>query len=185
MIGLDLFPTRFFEIQLDKVDAFNLLHEIVRKEDEIKIISLTRQNQSIDDYITDFTYDRDSENVKLDNIDKIFKVIKNNFEENNSNIDIVDYWTSVYFKNGHHSLHNHRMDILDRCNYSGIIYLSDLGSTDFYSTSLTSFHSKYQCVSKMGKVIIFPSDIPHVALPTYSEENKRYVVAFNCEIRNK
>lgn len=185
MIGLDLFPTKFFEIQLDTGDAFNLLKEIMRKEDEIKIISSTRQIQSIEEYATDFSYQDDSKVVKLENLEKVFNIIKNEFDKNNSLIEVIDYWTAIYLKTGYHGLHTHKNNILDKCNYSGIIYLSDLGGTTFYSPSLTSFESNFVSKSEMGKILIFPSNVPHAVNATLVEENKRYIVSFNCEIRNK
>jgi hypothetical protein len=184
MIGLDLFSTKFFELQLDQVDAFNLLNEIMRKEDEMKIISSTRQSQSVEEYITDYS-SSNSHTVKLDNIDKVFQIIKSSFESYNADIDIISYWTAVYIKTGYHSLHIHKGNILDKCNYSGVIYLSDLGQTTFFSVSPTSFEASYVSVSKMGKVIMFPSTVPHAVDPTYDENNKRYIISFNCEIKNK
>jgi len=184
MIGLDLFPVKFFEIRLDKVDAFNVLNEILKKEDEIRLISSTRQNQSADEYATDYSFDQDQKVVELESINSVFDKIKTAFEENNSIIDIYQYWTAIYTKTAHHLTHDHADNMLDRLNYSGILYLTDLGSTTFYSTNPSSFENKISLDSEVGKIIIFPSKIPHSAQPTM-DESKRVVVAFNCEIRNK
>lgn len=185
MNGLDLFPIKVFESQIDQVDSFNLLNEILRNQDEMKIISSTRQEQSIEEYITDYPYNQESKVVQLETLDKIFDDIKSIFTQWNSSFEVINYWTAVYIKNGHHGLHNHSNGVLDRCNYSGIIYLSDLGETTFFSTSPSSFESTFVFKSKMGKVLIFPSTLPHMVHPTLNGENSRYVVAFNCEIRNK
>jgi hypothetical protein len=64
--GLDLFPTKFFEVKIDQVDAFNVLNEILRKEDEIRMISSTRQNQSNEEYATDYKVNANQKNVELD-----------------------------------------------------------------------------------------------------------------------
>ena len=181
----DLFPTRFFHFKIDQVDAFNLLNEIKRKEEDIRLISSVREHQSLDEYATDYPQQRGDCVVELEHLNKIFCNIKDQFDKNNSTIDIKLYWTAIYLKNGYHQLHNHKDNILDNCNYSGIIYLSDLGGTTFYSVSPTSFESRFFLKSEMGKIIIFPSLLPHAVEPTHNEENKRYVVAFNCEIRNK
>jgi len=184
MIGLDLFPIKFFEIRLDQVDAFNVLNEILRKEDEIRLISSTRQNQSADEYATDYPYNKDSVIVELESISSVFNKVKTTFEENNSIIDIDQYWTAIYTKTAHHSTHNHSSNILDKINYSGILYLTDIGHTTFYSTNPSSFENKFDSKSEVGKILIFPSTIPHSVEPTM-DESKRVIVAFNCEIRNK
>ena len=184
MIGLDLFPIKFFEIRLDQVDAFNVLNEILRKEDEIRLISSTRQNQSADEYNTDYPYDKDSKVVELESMGLVIDKIKNEFEENNSTINISNYWTAIYTKTAYHSTHDHASNILDKINYSGILYLTDIGSTTFYSTNPSSFENKFSSKSQVGKILIFPSAIPHSVEPTF-DDSKRVVVAFNCEIRNK
>ena len=182
--GLDLFPIRFFEINLDQVDAYNVLNEILRKEDEIKLISSTRQLQSADEYITDYPYNSHSAIVELESMGLVFDKVKTVFEENNSIIDIDQYWTAIYTKTAHHSTHDHSSNILDKINYSGILYLTDIGHTTFYSTNPSSFYNDFKINSQLGKIIIFPSTIPHSVEPTM-DESKRVVVAFNCEIRNK
>jgi hypothetical protein len=184
MIGLDLFPIRFFEIRLDQVDAFNVLNEILRKEEDIRLISSTRQTQSATEYITDYPYQQDDKIVELESISSVFDKVKNTFEENNSTIDIGGYWTAIYSKTAHHGTHDHSSNILDRINYSGILYLTDIGSTTFYSTNPSSFENRFYSKSEVGKILIFPSTIPHSVEPTL-DESKRVVVAFNCEIRNK
>ena len=184
MIGLDLFPTRFFQINLDQVDAYNVLNEILRKEDEIRLISSTRQKQSSDEYATDYRYSHTQNSIGLETMNVVFDKLKIIFEENNSTIDIDSYWTAIYSKTAHHSSHTHANSILDTINYSGILYLTDIGSTDFYSTNPSSFQDKFTSNSEFGKILIFPSSIPHSVEPTL-DESKRVVVAFNCEIRNK
>jgi len=114
----------------------------------------------------------------------VFDKVKTAFEENNSIIDIEQYWTAIYTKTAYHSTHNHASNILDKINYSGILYLTDIGSTNFYSTNPSSFENKFYSKSEVGKILIFPSTIPHSVEPTM-DESKRVVVAFNCEIRNK
>jgi len=182
--GLDLFPTRFFEMRLNQVDAFNVLNEILRKEDKIRLISSTRQHQSADEYATDYAYKSEDNIVELESMGLVFDKIKSIFEENNSIISFDDYWTAIYTKTAHHSMHDHLSNILDKLNYSGILYLTDIGSTTFFSTNSLSFENKFQIKSEVGKIIIFPSIVPHSVEPTL-DESKRVVVAFNCEIRNK
>lgn len=185
MNGIDVFPTKFFEFQLDKVDSLNILNEIKRKEKDIKLISSTRQFQSVNDYITDYHTPSNSGDVIIENLDKVFKPIEVYFNQYNADFRVIGYWTAVYIKNGFHTLHNHQEFILDKRNYSGIIYLSDIGGTTFYSTSPSSFQTIFYSKSSMGKVLIFPSSIPHDVEPTFDEKNKRYIISFNCEIRYK
>ena len=182
--GLDLFPIRFFEIKLDKVDAFNVLNEILRKEEDIRLISSTRQDQSADEYATDYQYNKDDKFVELESMSLVFNKIKDTFGENDSTINIDTYWTAIYTKTAHHSTHNHANNILGKINYSGILYLTDMGHTTFYSTNPSSFENKFISKSEVGKILIFPSTIPHSVEPII-DESKRVVVAFNCEIRNK
>ena len=184
MIGLDLFPIKFFEIRLDQVDAFNVLNEILRKEDEIRTISYARQDQPNDEYCTDYPYSKDDIIIELESMNLVFDKIKKKFEENNSIITIDRYWTAIYTKTAHHQTHDHSNNILDKVNYSGILYLTDMGSTTFYSTNPSSFENIFRSRSEVGKILIFPSTIPHSVQPIL-DESKRVVVAFNCEIRNK
>lgn len=180
--ALDVFPTRFFEMKLDQVDAFNVLNEILRKEDEIRMISSTRQEQSSDCYATDFSSYKDDIRIDLKSMDLVFELIRKNFEENNCTISFRKYWTAIYSKTAHHSTHNHYFGILDRFNYSGILYLTDIGGTNFFSTNPSSLETDFHSHSRMGKILIFPSALPHSVEPMMNDA-KRVIVSFNCEIR--
>lgn len=185
MKSLDIFPTKMFEYRLDPADSFNLLNEVMRKEDTLKIISSIRQTQSTEEYMTDYPNTKEKPGVKLENLEHIFTILENKFGEYNTSFNVTSYWIAVYLKSGFHGLHNHNTTITEHENYSGIIYLTDIGCTTFYSTSPSSFDKMYTSNSEMGKIIIFPSTLPHAVEPTYHEENKRYVIAFNCEMKNK
>lgn len=175
---LDVFPSRFFDILLEKQDAFNVLNEILRKKEELKTISAVSQKQSVENYITD--YDNP---VELETFRIVISKIEEMFKQYNLSFNLSSYWTSIYTGSGFHTLHHHQMKRVSDSNYSGILYLSDIGSTEFFSCSPSSYDN-YLCIpSEFGKVVMFPSIIPHTYSPTHNDNNIRYVVPFNFELR--
>jgi hypothetical protein len=179
MRALDVFPTKFFEFNIDRNDAYNVINEILRNREQIKTISSTTQPQSTDVYQTDFC-----DPIKLETFEQIIQNISSKFAEYNSTFVLKEYWTAIYKSFGWHNLHNHNYGITDTINYSGILYLSDIGSTTFFSDSPTSFESSVNIQSQTGKIIFFPAKLPHVYEPTLVEANERFVVPFNGSLTN-
>ena len=179
MKGLDVFSTKFFEHKIDTSDAYNIINEILRKRDQIKLISSTSQRQSTEVYQTDYT-----DPVKLETFESIISKINAQFEKYNAIFTLREYWASIYKFEGHHPLHNHSFGLTDYANYSGILYLSSIGNTTFFSTSPTSFESSVDIQSEVGKIVLFPATLPHVYQPTFVESNERFVVAFNGNLIN-
>ena len=91
----------------------------------------------------------------------------------------------VYEKRGYHGTHNHNPMLYDvpSCNMSSILYLSDIGHTEFFSP----VHSTANCMgipSKMGTMIMFPSHILHSALPHGKKDEERVIVSSNWQVYN-
>ena len=171
------FATKFFEIQVPIDNALNVLHEIKRNRETLEVISEATQSKNVSDYVTDYSH-----GIKLEAFEVIENYIKSLFETQGFLFGITEYWTAIYVTNkGHHSFHNHKLNIFDPCNYSGILYLSNSGGTDFISSSPTSAQNTYHSESCLGKVLLFPSTVPHYYSPRINDDNERYVVAFNCE----
>ena len=101
---------------------------------------------------------------------------------NKQMIDIFS-WVSCYIgQQANHPLHNHYAGYGKKMHYSGILYLSDVGVTDFLSSDATAILSQHQEHSQIGKVIYFPSVIPHLYRPDQLDGNTRYTLPFNFEL---
>lgn len=175
---VELFPTTFFNLQIDPNACRNLLSEIEQQKDSMKIISNATQNQSTRDYITDY-----SSPTKLEWFEKIWnQAVVEDFEQMGMKISLVYYWCAIYSHNAVHSKHTHRSGYLDSTNYSGILYLSNIGNTTFYSPNHTSKISEQNYESSFANMILFPSTVIHEVKPHQNDGNQRYVVSFNVVI---
>lgn len=179
MNSIDLFATKFFEFFIDRVDVYNIINDILRNKEQIKIISSTTQQQSDEVYKTDYF-----DPIKIDSFDFAIEKVNKEFRKFNMNYQIHNYWTAIYNDSGFHGMHNHLETSVDQHNYSGILYLSAIGHTTFFSNAPSSFHKKATINSDIGKVIFFPSDLPHCYEPVNSSNNERYIIAFNGSLKN-
>lgn len=107
-------------------------------------------------------------------------------------IRIHESWSHITTNGGYHDYHTHPYS-----SWCGIFYV-DAGDTDtesknghnrFYSPLTISpelglefvTHNYHDPVALTGKLIVFPSFIPHSAMP-YFGDKERIVVAYNSEI---
>jgi uncharacterized protein (TIGR02466 family) len=107
-------------------------------------------------------------------------------------IRMKESWSHITQNGGYHDYHDHPY-----CSWCGIFYV-DAGDTDsknkngnnrFYTPLKTTpeigleflSHTFHDPVAQTGKLIVFPSILPHSAMPYFGERD-RVVVAFNAEI---
>jgi len=171
---LEVFPSTFYKLIIDPDACVNLLSEIESKENRMRIISNATETKNVNEYITDYQHP-----VKLEWFEKIFnQAVVTQFDK----ITLVRYWTAIYNANGVHEKHNHRSSYYSNINYSGILYLSNLGGTHFFTPNPTSLVQVIPYESKFGTMVLFPSSIIHEVFPHDNDSNKRYIVAFNMSI---
>ena len=175
---VELFPSTFLNLQVDPNACRNILSEIEQQKDSMKIISNAIQQQSTSDYITDY-----GSPTKLEWFEKIWnQAVVEEFKEMGIKVSLVCYWTAIYNHNAIHLKHTHRSGYLDPTNYSGILYLSNIGKTTFYSPNHTSTISEHDYESSFANMVLFPSTIIHEVKPHANDGNERYVVSFNAVV---
>ena len=174
---IELFPSTLIEYRIDKEPLINLMKEIESHRDDMRLYSLARQEQDVSEYITDYP-----KNFPLPTFLEIFDSIKNDAFENGLVLELIQYWTAIYTGKGYHEKHNHRSNYLDKTNYSGILYLSDIGRTLLFSPNPTSIASSHRIQSEFGKIILFPSTVIHEVENHKQDMTERCVVAFNMEV---
>ena len=173
MIEHDIFPTKMFEVKANKDVCYSILDEIVSNENRLKLVSLSSQKQSVEDYVTDY-----DDPIKLPQFESVIQ----NMKFDGGELTLNRYWVASYKNNAFHHMHIHKGYCMDKCNWSGILYLSDIGFTEFFSTNPTSFFNMSRVKSEFGKIIMFPSNLPHSFTSDPMTHNKRYIVAFNFEL---
>lgn len=165
MNDLDVFPIKFFEHDLPKEYCDDLLKEIKDKHPTSAV------------YYTDY-----DDPVKLDLITVLERDLRITFEHAGLEFKLSQYWVSIYRDDAMHPPHTHKENVFHRDNYSGILYLTDIGSTSFYNPSTCMFQkNSLKIQSEYGKIVMFPSDMIHWAEPTRSDKY-RYVVPFNFQL---
>jgi hypothetical protein len=177
--AINVFPTTIMQLRIDPQACINLLEEIDSKKNTMKIISNTTQQQKIENYITD--YERP---LKLEWFEKIWnQAVTKEFRENGKEISLVTYWSAIYGADATHQKHTHSLGYLDSgANYSGILYLTSLGHTSFFSPNHTALESQYEHISAFSKMIFFPSTLLHEVKAHSQNDTQRYVVSFNAVV---
>ena len=165
---LEFFPTLFYEFTWTEDEIHPLLNEVKEKTEEIKIQS----NSEIDEYWTDY-----SDTVKLLEYEKLIEKVSTAFFPKLQYSHIV-YWTAIYGERGYHATHNHNGSLFELLapNMSSILYLSDIGGTQFrnpYQSNQTN--SVLYMPSKVGRMIMFPSHILHAA-PSHGKKNEERII---------
>jgi len=179
MLEKPLFPTMFFETQIQKELSFAVLHEIKSKQHMIDNVSAATQIQPLTDYSTDFSHSIYIETFWND----VVPVLQNEWQQFNTQMANIHSWVSCYTgPSGHHPLHNHVQGYTGRIHYSAILYLSKTGYTDFFTVDQTANDSMYAHKSEVGSVIFFPSIIPHQYRSEHYDGTPRYTLPFNCEL---
>jgi hypothetical protein len=178
---LDLFPTKFFSIKLEENELLSpLTKEVYENREEIKSLSWATQEQSCENYITDFVKPK-----QYASFNRISEYLRYNFSEMGYAFDMDMYWTAFYKKFSIHEIHAHKPSILTDTNYSGVLYLSSIGSTNFFSSNPSSFYNTIQIESEYGRIVMFPSNVPHQAITNFDSDVERCIIAFNFRLATK
>lgn len=176
--SFDIFPTKFFQLDVEDSLCYELLRDIDSNRREMELINNTHNKQPSEDYITDYRNP-----VKLKVFDSIMENLKAFFGNIGYDFILRDYWTAIYNGFGSHTIHTHKGNITNHANYSGILYLTSIGSTEFFSSCPHSWDKVFTYPSQFGKILMFPSMLPHHAVNEVKLDNERYVVAFNADLK--
>ena len=175
--AFELFPIKIFKFNIETDLLIRLTSEVLEKKDKIDIISFLNEERSPEIYSTDY-----QDPIRLESFEDVAEKLEEYFKSENTHFKLRKYWTAIYNKNATHLMHNHFGGVLDKTNYSGILYLSSIGSTTFYSTNPMSMETTYEENSESGKIVMFPSALPHSVNSSTIDGEIRMVVAFNCEL---
>lgn len=180
MLDKPLFPTMFYETEISKELSFAVLDEIKQKQHMIDTVSEATQIHPLSDYSTDFYHTIRIETFWNDVVPELQQQWK---ELDNLMMANIQPWVSCYTgPGGHHPLHNHSVGYNGRLHYSAILYLTNVGMTDFFSVDATAYARQHCEHSKVGKVIYFPSIVPHQYRAEHYDGNARYTLPFNFEL---
>ena len=177
MRALEIFPVLFYEFIISQDQIIPLCEEIQDKKEIIK----KRYNDTVPvvDYWTDFL-----NSVELLEYEKLIEEISSQFLPE-LRCEHVRYWTAIYEERGYHETHKHNDSLynIPRCNMSSILYLSNIGHTDFFNPRQSAeIHQYYAISSKMGSMIMFPSHIQHRAMSHGKKDEERIVVSSNWQV---
>jgi len=176
--GKELFATKMLYARVDGGTVLkDIMSEIQDNRSEIETLSRMFEHQDIKNYATDFRFP-----VRIKAFESLMENIKVMFKEDGYNFDLKTYWTAIYNDTAIHNMHIHKFSVLDEINYSGILYLSDIGETMFYSPNPTSQQLQYCEYSEAGKIIMFPSNIPHWVTQHKQSDCERVVMSFNFSL---
>ena len=171
----DVFPTKFFSYKIeDKELLRNIYDEVYSKKDQIKSISWANEYQNSDVCATDY-----SNRLSIESFSTASEILNQKLNQIGFSFELDEYWTALYKKIAIHPMHNHREKIFHRCNYSGILYLTNSGSTDFFTNNPSSFDNNISIISESGRFVLFPSVLPHQVVTNLDSDVERCVIAFN------
>lgn len=177
---VDLFPSKFFSFQFTDTELLqSIVEEIYSKKQSMKATSWAQgSGKSEENYVTDFSNPQCIKSFEMAS-QKIVEALG----EVGLQYQLTKYWTALYKKFSIHELHEHNGGILQPINYSGILYLSDVGLTEFFSHNPSSFQTSTRIPSQYGRVIMFPASIPHQVITDFDFSVERCVIAFNGIMR--
>ena len=174
MDRIDLFPVRCLHTRIENPQE--VLDEALSYKEEVKKITKEKVDTCSEYHFTDF-----GAPVKNKSFEKaIEKALMPLTQEENLNVDIIDYWTAFYEKGGLHEPHLHCDNIFDKCNFSGILYLSNIGGTQFFCPHNMTTANTVTVEGRMGEVFIFPSLLPHTFAQAVAGD--RVIISFNLSI---
>lgn len=179
MLEKPVFPTMFYETKIDGHLAFAILEEIKTKQNQIDTVSEATQIIPVSDYSTDFVH-----SIRIDSFwDCVVPGLQLELSQFKLKMENIHSWVSCYTgPYGHHPLHNHHGTFTGKVLYSGILYLTRVGATDFFNIDPTSQHTQYQHAADIGSIVLFPSIIPHQYNSSQFDGNARYTLPFNFEL---
>ena len=174
-----VFPTLFYEIIFSQDQIVPLVEEIQNKKEEIKKIYSKGESKPLDDYWTDY-----GDSIKLFAYEKLIEKMSSQFDPKMSCRHTI-HWSAIYGARGYHDAHTHKQPLheIPYNNMSSVLYLSDIGHTEFYSP-IPDFANCMTIPSKMGSMIMFPSHILHSALPHGKKDEERVIVSSNWQVYN-
>ena len=177
---VDLFPSKFFSFQFTDTEILqSIVEEVYSKKEKMTATSWAQGGgKSEDNYVTDYKNPQ-----KIESFEVAFSQVLNALEQINLQYEMTRYWTALYKKFSIHELHEHNGGILQPINYSGILYLSDVGLTEFFTHNPSSFTNNVRIPSQYGRVILFPASIPHQVITDFDFNVERCVIAFNGIMR--
>jgi len=175
MSVVELFPVKCFHLKIE--DYQEILDETLKNKEKIKEVSVANKITNSPNHFTDFgaTVKNLSFERQLKNRLKILSI------ENQFSIEVLEYWTAFYGEGSQHEPHVHTNGVFDSCNYSGILYLSDVGGTTFFPPHGMTNVQKTQIFGKNGDLFLFPSSLLH----TFSqiEPKERIIISFNLSLK--
>jgi hypothetical protein len=173
---LSVFPTIFYETQIDKDLSLEILKEIKDNQQIVDIISESTQPHPVSDYSTDYAHPLYIKTFW----ERVVPGLNQELSQFNFTFDVLQSWIACYTgPAGHHPLHNHVSGYDGNIPISGILYLTEVGFTDFFNVSVISQNNTFHVKSEVGKIILFPSIIPHQYRSESYDGNSRYVLPFN------
>ena len=182
------FPVLFYEFIFSQDEIIPLCEEMENKKDEIKKRYNDEFEFGIPDYWTDYVNP-----IKLLEYEKLMQKIPPRFISEQLNCEHDKrgsqdmYWSAIYGKRGYHETHKHNesLYVIPHCNMSSILYLSDIGGTEFFNprSSSDEIHSSLFVPSKIGMMIMFPSHILHRALSHGKKDAERIIVSSNWQLQ--
>lgn len=189
MQKFSLFPCELLELKYEDFENCNDLIKYIQHHVE-KYKYAYQQNVGEENvgkiYYTNFFTEVTDERIESC-LNKFKQFICDSFKEFEIQCNISNCWFAVYDKNAVHLPHIHSTDIGPKLGlhspgqYSGILYLTSIGDTIFYSPNALSRDMTFNSQSTFGKVIIFPSQLIHSVGP-HNQDVLRYVISFNMSL---
>ena len=174
-----VFPTLFYKFIFSQDQIVPLVEEIQNKKEEIKKIYRNNKLNPLDDYWTDY-----KDPIKLLAYEKLIEEISSQFAPQMSCKHDI-HWIAIYEARGYHNFHTHNQTLYEptRTNMSSILYLSDIGDTEFFNPRQSDeIYPSMFIPSEMGKMVIFPSHILHRALPHEKKGEEKIIVSSNWQV---
>jgi|TARA_E500000318_G_scaffold40515_1_gene38796 hypothetical protein len=176
-----IFPTNIFVFDFDVDEVSSVISDFIIDEENMKRVDNNNPNNgSCGSYYTDF-YNPCTNKAYEKLLDNIYYF----FQERKMNATLIAYWSAVYIDHAMHSAHVHSSKMrpnFDNCNYSSVLCLSDLGETRFLSSNNCSDDVDYIYSSKVGRMLVFPSNLFHDA--SSNKTGIRRIISSNLEIKN-
>ena len=181
---VEVFPTLFYAFEFSQDQIRPLCEEIQDKKEELKRRYYNDHSEPIpDDYWTDYvnpiTFPTYEKIVREEILSRFLPEMK---------CKHLAYWTAIYGEKGYHGLHNHNLSLYDNViiNMSSILYLSDIGHTVFYNPrqGTDEIQRHIEIPSVVGKMIMFPSHILHVANPHGITGKEKVIMSSNWQVYN-
>jgi hypothetical protein len=174
--AVDLFPIKCFHLKVENYKE--ILDEALTNKEKVKEACAQSRVTNSPNHFTDYsnTITNHAFEKQLKERLKIFSL------ENEFSIEVLEYWTAFYGEGSQHEPHVHTNGVFDSCNYSGILYLSDVGGTTFFPPHGMTNVQKTQIFGKNGDVFLFPSSLLH----TFSqiEPKERVIISFNLSLKS-